>query len=622
MFKINLWLFLFSIIFCSKLNAQEEWRNQWQPNKVTLNEQRKHIDVDTRWLDREYKEKTGQTVQKVGLDASNKEKAIVDLITEQKQLSASAHGNVAIAESSVPGQRAQVQKFGDKGGLAQVEGHSGQLRVKEDGEGKHALLKADGQYELDTLSKGGKDDKDGEKEFQARNDRFDFRLTPAEQNEKQGHGLLSFGDNEKGKKGSYEYAIVHKDKNHVEAQLSSKDAYSNRNDLLGSLFGRRSEKYFCTAETPGVSQCYDAQGRSAGKVVADKNGNAVVYNEKDVPIGTGSVRKVSERNYEAVISKNLFITRLKDARRGPCCREFTGHDCVEQIKLSNPQFSHPQERDENGNLHLTWPECFDMSIDVTLPPNVHINRLAMKLDVHIQPIGKLRCMDVATCGRECYYCDWCRGSRKLKLLERTDGNLCRATEERTYRLTTKLCPPPEDPNFTLCTTFTKSVWQKDYWQKEGALDIWMKFYERAENRAELEHEFFSQLDNPLLGKAFKLAIIGEWLAANSLDQGSYTPTNSELLEFWVSRRAPDRLLACDHAVIDYELEGSKVKTNVLFEAATTAGNLPNIFKDKKCQQFENLQEERFQHGVREYKQKSGGGTGNILSGIGNLFRGK
>nr|CAD2171254.1 unnamed protein product [Meloidogyne enterolobii] len=123
MFKINIWLFLFSIIFCSKLNAQEEWRNQWQPNKVTLNEQRKHIDVDTRWLDREYKEKTGQTVQKVGLDASNKEKAIVDLITEQKQLSASAHGNVAIAESSVPGQRAQVQKFGDKGGLAQVEGH-------------------------------------------------------------------------------------------------------------------------------------------------------------------------------------------------------------------------------------------------------------------------------------------------------------------------------------------------------------------------------------------------------------------------------------------------------------------------------------------------------------------
>jgi hypothetical protein len=67
-------------------------------------------------------------------------------------------------------------------------------------------------------------------------------------------------------------------------------------------------------------------------------------------------------------------------------------------------------------------------------------------------------------------------------------------------------------------------------QKEGAVDVWMKFYERGPNRAELEKQFFTELDNPLLGKAFKLAMIGDWLAANGLDQGSYTPTNSELLE--------------------------------------------------------------------------------------------
>lgn len=54
------------------------------------------------------------------------------------------------------------------------------------------------------------------------------------------------------------------------------------------------------AETPGISQCYDAQGRSAGKVVADKGGNTVVYNDKDVPIGTGSVRKVNDRSYEVI----------------------------------------------------------------------------------------------------------------------------------------------------------------------------------------------------------------------------------------------------------------------------------------------------------------------------------
>lgn len=59
-------------------------------------------------------------------------------------------------------------------------------------------------------------------------------------------------------------------------------------------------------------------------------------------------------------------------------------------------------------------------------------------------------------------------------------------------------------------------------------------------------------------------------------QGSYTPTNSELLEYWVSKRSPDRLLACEHTVVDYEIEGAKVKTNLLFEAATTANSVGRI----------------------------------------------
>lgn len=59
------------------------------------------------------------------------------------------------------------------------------------------------------------------------------------------------------------------------------------------------ELWWFLAETPGVSQCYDAQGRSAGKVVADKNGNTILYNDKDVPIATGSVQKLGERSYQA-----------------------------------------------------------------------------------------------------------------------------------------------------------------------------------------------------------------------------------------------------------------------------------------------------------------------------------
>lgn len=57
----------------------------------------------------------------VSLNAGNSEKVIVDLINSDKKLSASAKGNIAVAESD--GKRAQVQKFGDRGGVAQVEGH-------------------------------------------------------------------------------------------------------------------------------------------------------------------------------------------------------------------------------------------------------------------------------------------------------------------------------------------------------------------------------------------------------------------------------------------------------------------------------------------------------------------
>ncbi|KAI6184704.1 hypothetical protein M3Y97_00624700 [Aphelenchoides bicaudatus] len=579
------------------------------PNHVVLNERQKHIDADTAWLD-----KRGRNVEHISLDASDKEKVFVDLLNHNKQLSASAHGNSAGAQIE-GGERVQVQRFGEKGGLAQAGGHKAQLRFENQTNERHAFLKADGKYELDTIAEGPLTDV-ASSNFKATNDRFDFNLKPQTQNKDDGQGTISFVDREKQNSGKYAYTISQNGRK-TDAQISAHDL--GENSVAQSLFGRRNDKYHCTAETPGISQCYDAEGRSAGKVVADKNGNTIVYNDKDVPIGTGSVRKINETSYEAIISKNLFIARLKNIKRTTCCREVSGQDCIQGIRLANPQFSHPSQRDGDGNLAITWPDCFDISIDITLPPHVHINRLAMKLDVSIQPIGKLRCMDVATCGRECYYCDWCKSSRKLKLLENTDGNLCRATEERTYRLTVKLCPPPEDPNFTLCSAFSKSVWQRDYWQKEGAVDVWMKFYERGPNRAELERQFFTELDNPLLGKAFKLAMIGDWLAANGLDQGSYTPTNSELLEYWVSKRDPDRLLTCEHAVIDYEIEGAKVKTNLLFEAATTAGSIPNIFKDKKCAAFERLQENRFQQEVQDYKQS--GAKGNILSGLGNLFRG-
>lgn len=50
----------------------------------------------------------------------------------------------------------------------------------------------------------------------------------------------------------------------------------------------------------------------------------------------------------------------------------------------------------------------------------------------------------------------------------------------------------------------------------------------------MEKEFFAQLDNPLLGKAFKLAMIAEWLAANSIDVSTFSSSNIFVLSLQLS----------------------------------------------------------------------------------------
>ncbi len=67
------------------------------------------------------------------------------------------------------------------------------MKTKTDEEGKHALLKADGQYELDTIAHGSLKEAT-DTDFEARNDRFDFKLNPSSQTKNDGQGTVSFND--------------------------------------------------------------------------------------------------------------------------------------------------------------------------------------------------------------------------------------------------------------------------------------------------------------------------------------------------------------------------------------------------------------------------------------------
>lgn len=83
--------------------------------------------------------------------------------------------------------------------------------------------------------------------------------------------------------------------------------YSKRMRKCDLCDSRSANCFMFSAETPGVSQCYDAQGKSVGKVVADKSGNTVIYNDKDVPIGTGQVKQTGPRSYEVNVIPKICI---------------------------------------------------------------------------------------------------------------------------------------------------------------------------------------------------------------------------------------------------------------------------------------------------------------------------
>lgn len=77
------------------------------------------------------------------------------------------------------------------------------MRTATDEEGQHALLKADGKYELDTIARG--DLKTPENtNFVARNDRFDFKLDPKSHAEHQGEGTVAFNDKARQNRATYD----------------------------------------------------------------------------------------------------------------------------------------------------------------------------------------------------------------------------------------------------------------------------------------------------------------------------------------------------------------------------------------------------------------------------------
>ena len=80
----------------------------------------------------------------------------------------------------------------------------------------------------------------------------------------------------------------------------------------------------------GESTCVDQNGKQVGKVLADEQGNTVVYNKAGMPIARGQAKKVSDKHYRVNVNKNsnaaagLFSAEVKNYRKSDCYQEVSG----------------------------------------------------------------------------------------------------------------------------------------------------------------------------------------------------------------------------------------------------------------------------------------------------------
>jgi len=287
------------------------------------------------------------------------------------------------------------------------------------------------------------------------------------------------------------------------------------------------------------------------------------------------------------------------------------------------KYVYNQQKNANGSTTIQWPDCFDVITTLNLASGINIADLALELQASIKPLGSVRCMDAATCGRECYYCDLCKPSNtKLDVFDNVQSNACSLKGGRDYEMKSTVCPPPEDFKSAQCTKFDRSLTNVNYWQTHNGVEGKVLIWQRPLNADALQQRWFNTVNSriPKVGDAFKAAVQASYKLDNPEDLKA-TLTDEELLQFYIRKNGKEQLLSCRKGVVDYNLGGEKVNSNFLIQAATAAndnknGDL-NIFSDKPCDSWVKLQNQ-------QYAEKAANATGkpSLLGSLGTLLGGK
>jgi uncharacterized protein CbrC (UPF0167 family) len=267
-----------------------------------------------------------------------------------------------------------------------------------------------------------------------------------------------------------------------------------------------------------------------------------------------------------------------------------------------------------------------------------VKNLAVEFQVRVNPVGDLKCSDPGTCGRECYYCDICKGdSIRWKLANsNTDSkDTCgKSGNGDWYEIGVTVCPPPSTAT-PVCSNFERSF-SSDYWtaQKQDTMQVTMLFWNRPPAITDLENNFFYRLKNE--GASFRQQVKTTALLNGALKGKGLTTelTDFELKEAYVRNQIgslnatyKEELVFCEKSTTDYDMAGSKVGAKYLAGASDVLkknGTIADsVYSKPVCKDVSALQKEEFDSLQKKWVDAGSpkGSNGALLGQLGGLLGG-
>jgi len=531
------------------------------------------------------------------------------------------NGKGATATGTKNGNTHEVKTSGAKGA------QTGSMQVAKDaqGDGHDIALDANHKQNLDVQAHGAK----SSDSFDASNSAIAASADPTVQTKTEGKGELSVQNKKKSQPEQfYLYEI---------GKSADGNGYSGKLQDKEEGVGRVRKTWLCTGSKVGESVCVDQNGKQVGKVLADEQGNTVVYNKAGMPIARGQAKKISDNHYQVSVNKNsnaaagLFSAEVKNYRKSDCYQEVSGRRSPKQqpIKITKLDFEYNSESNANGTKTIRWPDCFDIVADLELSAAVEIDDLALEFIATVKPLGTLQCLDQATCGRGCYYCHLCeqQTAQKIKVLEHSENNVCSARAARSYTMRATVCPPSSDEKAALCSKFDRSIANKQYWSTNNGIDGKVLVWQRPKNEDTLTKRYFDVVAIPDNANALQKRARDAFLQGIELKYKLDHPnlafaqlTEEEKFQYYLREYGKEQLLACEKGEVDYNLGGEKVNSDFVIEAVKVGNDGKNgkldLFSATPCDEWTKVQEQTYQQRVEANSASGGGILGSLLGRFG------